>query len=159
MRNAKALAKALLDKGIQLVTGGTDNHLVMIDLTPFNLTGRQAETALRESGITVNRNTVPRDPNGPWYTSGVRLGTAALTTLGMKEEEMREVASLIHSTLSTIQPTTVLKTGLPSKVKYSHDPSVLEKNKSRVHDLLSDYKLYPELNLLLDHKQVLKEST
>src|SRR5487761_4732 len=94
--DARALAEGLLRRGVQLVTGGTDNHLVLADVAAsFGLTGRQAETALLEAGVVTNRNSVPRDPNGAWYTSGVRMGTPALTTLGMGPAELDEVADIL----------------------------------------------------------------
>ncbi len=80
-------------QGMRVLTGGTDNHLMLIDVTTFGLNGRQAESAVTECGITLNRNSIPFDPNGPWFTSGLRLGTAAVTTLGMGVEEMKEIAS------------------------------------------------------------------
>ncbi len=95
VRNAKRLAERLLDKGYQLVTGGTDNHLLLIDLTNKNIKGADAETALGKAGITVNKNTVPFDPRSPFDPSGIRLGTPALTTRGMKEAEMDMVAEWI----------------------------------------------------------------
>ena len=81
--NAKALAEGFLKRGVRLVTGGTDNHIVLVDVRDFGLTGRQAESALLDSGVVTNRNSVPNDPNGAWYTTGVRLGTPALTTRGL----------------------------------------------------------------------------
>jgi len=95
VENSRSLAQACMDEGMTVLTQGTDNHLLLIDVRPFGLTGRQAETAVRECGITLNRNSIPNDPNGAWYTSGIRLGTPALTTRGMKEGEMEEVASFI----------------------------------------------------------------
>ncbi|EUA50514.1 serine hydroxymethyltransferase family protein [Mycobacterium xenopi 3993] len=80
--NAQALAEGFLRRGARLVTGGTDNHIVLLDVTSFGLTGRQAESALLDAGVVTNRNTVPADPNGAWYTSGIRFGTPALTTRG-----------------------------------------------------------------------------
>ena len=81
---------------MQVLTGGTDNHLFLIDVSKsFGITGRQAESALRECGITLNRNSIPQDPNGAWYTSGLRLGTPATTTLGMGPDEFVEVAEVI----------------------------------------------------------------
>ena len=148
--NAKALAKALHEKGLSIVTGGTDNHLVVIDIRSLPLNGRQAEKALKDCGITVNRNTVPNDPNGPWYTSGIRLGTAALTTLGMKEEEMKEIASIIHDVLVNSLPYISSDTQQPSKAKYILEKKILDKSQSRVKTLLSQYKLYPELDLLTE---------
>ena len=86
--NARALADGLLRRGVRLVTGGTDNHLVLTDVSASGLTGRQAEAALLDAGLVTNRNSVPADPNGPWYTSGIRLGTPALTTRGLREAEL-----------------------------------------------------------------------
>ncbi|MGH3662404.1 MAG: glycine hydroxymethyltransferase, partial [Micromonosporaceae bacterium] len=93
--NAQALADGLLSRGAKLVTGGTDNHLVLIDVSSYGITGRQAEAALLDAGIVTNRNSVPQDPNGAWYTSGIRIGTPALTTRGLGPAEMDEVARLI----------------------------------------------------------------
>ena len=85
--NAQTVADGLLRRGVKLVTGGTDNHLVLIDVSTFGLTGRQAEAALLDAGIVTNRNAVPADPNGAWYTSGVRIGTPALTTRGFGADD------------------------------------------------------------------------
>ncbi|MEC7578593.1 MAG: glycine hydroxymethyltransferase, partial [Actinomycetota bacterium] len=90
--NARALAEGIEKRGGRLVTGGTENHLVLVDVRSFGLTGRQAESALEEAGVIVNRNSIPFDPNGAWYTSGIRLGTPALTSIGMSCEDMDEVA-------------------------------------------------------------------
>ena len=87
-----------------MLTGGTDNHLMLIDVTEFGLTGRQAESIMRDAGITLNRNSLPFDANGPWYTSGLRIGTPALTTLGMGEGEMAEIASVFKLLLSASRP-------------------------------------------------------
>ena len=98
--NAKALAEGFLTRGARLVTGGTDNHIVLLDVTSFGLTGRQAESALLDAGIVTNRNAIPADPNGAWYSSGIRFGTPALTTRGLAEEDMTEIASVIATALS-----------------------------------------------------------
>ncbi|MEG1583679.1 MAG: serine hydroxymethyltransferase [Anaerovorax sp.] len=95
LRNAQALAKGLLDKGFKLVSGGTDNHLVLLNLTNKQITGKVAEKILDDAGITTNKNTVPEDPNGPFVTSGIRLGTPAMTTRGFKEAEFAKVAEAI----------------------------------------------------------------
>lgn len=95
VKNAQRLAKNLTDKGYELVTGGTDNHLLLIDLTNKGLKGKEAEDALHSAGITVNKNTVPYDPRPPFDPSGIRLGTPALTTRGLKESEMDQVADWI----------------------------------------------------------------
>ncbi len=97
--NAKVLAESLKEKGFRLVSGGTDNHLILIDLRNFNITGKEAEKILESVGITVNKNMIPYDPKSPFITSGIRLGTPALTTRGMGEEEMREIAELIYETI------------------------------------------------------------
>ena len=93
--NAAVLAKYLMDAGYELVSGGTDNHLMLVDLTNKDITGKDAEHALDLAGITVNKNTVPFETRSPFVTSGVRLGTAALTTRGMKEDDMRTVGAFI----------------------------------------------------------------
>ncbi|MDY7029382.1 MAG: glycine hydroxymethyltransferase, partial [Spirochaetota bacterium] len=95
VENSRALAAACMEEGMVLSSNGTDNHLFLLDVTGFGLNGRQAESVLRECGITMNRNALPEDPNGPWYTSGLRIGTPGVTTLGMGVEEMKEIASII----------------------------------------------------------------
>jgi glycine hydroxymethyltransferase len=100
VKNAKKLAAQLTGKGYQLVTGGTDNHLLLIDLTNKKLSGAEAERALGKAGITVNKNTVPYDPRSPFDPSGIRLGTPALTTRGMKEAEMDQVAEWIDQAIT-----------------------------------------------------------
>lgn len=144
--NCKALAEGLLHKGIRLVTGGTENHLGILDLTAFGLTGRQAETALREAHLTVNRNAIPFDANGPWYTSGIRFGTAATTTLGMGPAEMQEIAEIIFDILSNTKATTT-SSGAPSKAKSETHPAAIERAKTRVSQLLKRYPLYKEILL------------
>jgi glycine hydroxymethyltransferase len=142
--NAKALAKALSDKGVKLTTGGTDNHLMVFDVaSTFGLTGRQAEFALREAGLTVNRNSLPYDKNGAWFTSGVRLGTPAVTTLGMGEPEMGEIADVIVELLKHTQP--ALDEKATSRTKVHIDPKVLPPLQKRIAALLNAYPLYPEL--------------
>lgn len=145
VENANALAQALIKRGARLVTGGTENHLMVADVRPFGLTGRQAETILREAGLTLNRNSIPFDPNGPWYTSGIRLGTPAMTTLGMGTSEMDEIADIILSVLKSSKAKFSEKTNAPSKALVDIDPAVLEGAKKRVKSLLSKYPLYPDL--------------
>ena len=145
VNNARSLAEACLKEGMTVVSGGTDNHLVLLDVRPYGITGRQAETAVRESGVTLNRNTIPFDPNGPWYTSGLRLGTPAVTTLGMGESEMREIASIMHLVLSNTTATTT-KDGKKSKAKYVLDQAVCEQAGARARDLITRYPVYPELD-------------
>jgi glycine hydroxymethyltransferase len=140
--NARALAEGLMRRGVTLVTGGTDNHLVLADVAvSYGLTGRQAETALIEAGVVTNRNSVPRDPNGAWYTSGIRLGTPALTTLGMGPAELDEVADIMATALAATTP----QAG--SKAKHQLDTSVAEACRARCADLLSRYPLYPQIQL------------
>jgi glycine hydroxymethyltransferase len=95
VKNANVFAEELASNGLRLVTGGTETHLVLVDLTPKGITGRDAQAALEEAGIITNRNTIPFDTRSPFVTSGLRAGTAALTTRGMKEEEMKRIASLV----------------------------------------------------------------
>ena len=99
-KNAAALAGALSERGFDLVSGGTDNHLMLLDLRSFDITGKEAEHRLDEVGITVNKNAIPFDPQSPFITSGVRIGTPAVTTRGMVEEDMVEIAELIRMTLT-----------------------------------------------------------
>ncbi|MFH2101023.1 MAG: serine hydroxymethyltransferase [Candidatus Micrarchaeota archaeon] len=95
VKNAKVLAEELVSLGLRIVTGKTETHLILVDLTPKGITGKDAQIALEESGIIVNRNTIPFDPKSPFITSGVRIGTAALTTRGMKEDEMKRIAAML----------------------------------------------------------------
>ncbi len=145
--NASALAAGIEKRGGRLVTGGTDNHLVLVDVRQFGITGRQAESALEESGVVVNRNSIPFDPNGAWYTSGIRLGTPALTSLGMAESEMDEVADIICSTLQDTEPQTT-SSGENSKAQFKLSDKVRDTNRSRAGDLLTKNPLYPDLHLL-----------
>lgn len=147
VENAQALAERLMERGVRLVTGGTENHQVIMDVGQFNITGRQAETALREAYLTANRNTIPFDKNGPWYTSGVRLGTPACTTLGMGVDEMGAIADLIVDILSDAKPTIVEKTGLPSKANVTLSEYVIENGKNIVKGLLERFPLYPEIKV------------
>ena len=98
-KNARALAEALAEKGFRLVSGGTDNHLMLVDLRPKKLNGKRAQEVLDLAGITTNKNAIPNDPNPPYKTSGLRLGTPAVTTRGMKEPEMEEIADLLDRAL------------------------------------------------------------
>ncbi|MET0410834.1 MAG: serine hydroxymethyltransferase, partial [Polyangiaceae bacterium] len=103
--NASALADSLQSQGMSVLTGGTDNHLLLLDVAQsFGLTGRQAESALRQCRLTLNRNSLPDDQNGPWYTSGLRFGTPAVSTLGMGKTEMNEIATIVKQVLSATKP-------------------------------------------------------
>jgi glycine hydroxymethyltransferase len=140
--NARALADGLMRRGGTLVTGGTDNHLVLLDVTStYGLTGRQAESALLDAGVVTNRNSIPGDRNGAWYTSGIRLGTPALTTLGMGAAELEEVADLIDTAL---RATTTVG---PSKAKYAVADGVAASVRSRAGTLLDGFPLYPDITL------------
>jgi glycine hydroxymethyltransferase len=144
--NARALADGLLGRGARLVSGGTDNHLILLDVTGYGLTGRQAESALLDSGIVTNRNAIPADPNGAWYTSGVRIGTPALTTRGLGTAEMDEIAGLMHTVLSQVRPGTTAA-GAPSKASYDLDPSVRSRVQEQAAELLAGFPLYPSVDL------------
>ncbi|MCD6417413.1 serine hydroxymethyltransferase [bacterium] len=126
--NARAMADEFENLGVRLVSGGTDNHLMLLDLRSLNITGKQAEEALGKADITVNRNTIPFDPQKPFITSGVRIGTPAVTTRGMKENEMREIARMIHKVLTNID-----------------DESVISDVGKKVKELCEAFPLYPEL--------------
>ncbi|MCG8470335.1 MAG: serine hydroxymethyltransferase [Desulfobacterales bacterium] len=125
VKNAAALAEALIERGFDLVSGGTDNHLMLLDLTRMEVTGKEAEEALDQAGITANKNVVPFDTRSPFVTSGVRIGTPVLTTRGMKEAEMVQVADFMARVL-----------------KNRHDVSALEVIRSEVTDLCQSYPLF-----------------
>jgi len=144
--NAVALADGLMRRGARLVTGGTDNHLALIDVSTFGLTGRQAESALLDSGIVTNRNAIPRDPNGAWYTSGVRIGTPALTSRGFGAAEFDQVAELIVNVLSSTTPAAA-PSGGSSKAKYVLADGVAVKTHAAANELLEANPLYPGLDL------------
>jgi glycine hydroxymethyltransferase len=146
VKNSAYLAQACINKGMKVATGGTDNHLFLIDVTPFGLTGRQAESALRDCGITLNRNSLPYDINGPWYTSGLRIGTAAVTTLGMKEKEMDTIADILHTVVSNTKPTTAAS-GEQSKAKYLTEEKAASNAKTMVKGLLDRHAVYPNIDL------------
>ena len=145
IENARALAEGLLKRGICVVTQGTDNHLVLIDVSRLGITGTIAESALTESGVTANRNMVPFDLNGAWYTSGLRLGTPALTTLGMGKDEMDEVADIINKIVRHTRPKLWKKQVRLVKLRGETDLAILDEAKCRIRALLDRYPLYPEL--------------
>lgn len=125
--NAKAFGEALQEQGLTIVSGGTDNHLVLLDVRNLSLTGKVAERALDDVGITTNKNTIPFDPESPFVTSGVRMGTAAVTTRGFKEDDMREVAAMITDVL-----------------KNTEDEAKLNEVRGRVEALTARFPLYPK---------------
>ena len=126
VRNARVLGEALVQRGCTLVSGGTDTHLLLVDLRAQDITGKHAEEALGRAGIHVNKNTVPGDPRSPFVTSGVRLGSSALTTRGMGENEMRRVAQCIHD---------ILRDG---------DDATVERVAREVRELAGEFPLYPD---------------
>jgi glycine hydroxymethyltransferase len=118
--NAKKLAEVLADKGLRIVSGGTDNHLLLVDMRPIHITGKKAEKILDDIGITVNKNTIPFDPEKPFVTSGIRIGTPAITTRGMKESDMEELGSYLYEALIRRDDEAFLKS-LSEKVKAMTD--------------------------------------
>jgi len=126
--NARALAEGLLERGFDLVSGGTDSHLLLVDLRSKGITGKKAEEALEPAGITVNKNAVPFDPEKPFVTSGIRIGTAALTTRGFGEEEMRHIARLIADVIES-----------------PDDETVRHHAHAEASEMASVFPLYPEL--------------
>ncbi len=144
--NAKSLAEGFLKRGATLVTGGTDNHIVLLDVSSFGLTGRQAESALLDAGVVTNRNSVPQDPNGAWYTSGIRIGTPALTTRGFGHDDFDKVADLMVDVLKNTQPGTN-KAGAPSKATYVLADGVADRIHAASAEMLDEHPLYPGLEL------------
>ena len=129
IKNAKVLADELMTYDFNVISNGTDNHLLLIDLTNKGVTGKQAENSLGEAGITVNKNMVPFDERSPFVTSGIRIGTPAATTRGMKETEMKKIAELINKVIDNID-----------------DNKVLQDVKENIKKLCSEFPLYPGLN-------------
>jgi glycine hydroxymethyltransferase len=125
--NAKALAAALIGRELHVVSGGTDNHLMLVDLRSRGLTGKVAEQALDKAGITVNKNTVPRETQSPFVTSGIRIGTPAVTTRGMREAEMQKIAELIDRVLQA-----------------PDDEASTDAVRAEVRQLTAAFPLYPE---------------
>ena len=125
VKNAKALAEALIRKGFKIVSGGTDTHLMLVDLRNKRLTGDVAEEVLDKAGITVNKNSIPHDPEKPFVTSGIRLGTPALTTRGMVEEDMKKIAELMSDALD-----------------HRYDDDYLDSLKKEVRNLTKRFPLY-----------------
>lgn len=146
LENANALAEGLQAEGFRLVSGGTENHMVIVDISSLQITGRQAETACRQAHITCNRNAIPFDPNGPWYTSGIRLGTPALTTLGMGVHEMKKIAKIISAALKNTKAATAVSGGA-SKSQIITDTELFDRLKGEVSELLHAFPLYPEIEL------------
>ncbi len=127
VKNSQAMAEVLADEGLRLVSGGTDNHLILLDLTNLSLTGLEAETVLGKAHITVNNNTIPRESRSPFVTSGLRIGTPAVTTRGMKEDEMRRIGHFIARIL-----------------KHIKDDAIVKSVGAEVHEMAKNFPLYPE---------------
>ena len=127
VKNAATLAAFLMDNGIRLMSGGTDNHLMLVDLRGLDITGKDAEHCLEQAGITVNKNTIAFDPQSPFITSGIRIGTPAVTTRGMKESEMKRIGGFIIDVL-----------------RHPHDAAVISRIKKDVHELCAGFPLYPD---------------
>ncbi|AEH50692.1 serine hydroxymethyltransferase [Pseudothermotoga thermarum] len=134
VKNAKVLAQKLSELGLRIVSGGTDTHLMLVDLTPINVTGKAAEKALEKCGITVNKNTIPNETRPPFIASGIRIGTPAVTTRGMKEEQMEEIATLIHRVLTNVLDE---EGNVPENVQ--------QEVISRVKELCNQFPLYPQI--------------
>jgi glycine hydroxymethyltransferase len=148
VENCQALAGSCIKNGLEVLTGGTDNHLFLVNVRGLGITGRQAESALLESGVILNRNSLPSDPNGPWYTSGLRIGTAAATTLGMGKAEMEEIGAIIALVLkNTTQAPDAKDPAKKSKAKYLIAEKAKAEAIARVKTLLDRYPVYPELDL------------
>ena len=126
--NAQAMAKAFVEKGYQLISNGTDNHLMLIDLRNKNISGKKAEQALVKADITLNKNMVPFDDKSAFVTSGIRVGTAAITTRGMKEEHMQFVVNMIDNVLMN-----------------ADDQNVISNVRGQVNEFMQQFVLYPEL--------------
>ena len=127
VKNSQAMATVLADEGLRLVSGGTDNHLILLDLTNLGLTGLEAEVALGKAHITVNKNTIPNESRSPFVTSGLRIGTPAVTTRGMREEEMRRIGHYIATVLKDIK-----------------NEAKIKKVGAEVHEMAQRFPLYPE---------------
>lgn len=145
--NARALCEVFLKEGLHVVSNGTDNHMLVLDVSSYGITGRHAEKALLECGICLNRNAILHDPNGPWYTSGIRIGTPALTTLGMKPHEMQKVGQLIIRVLKSTRPSVNSSTQKASLAKYVLDEKVKSQVSYEIKELLEQFPLYPEIRL------------
>ena len=126
--NAQSMAKAFVDKGYQLISGGTDNHLMLIDLRNKNISGKKAEQALVQADITLNKNMVPFDDKSAFVTSGIRVGTAAITTRGMKEADMQFVVNVVDKVLMN-----------------ADDTALIDSVRGEVNEFMKQFVLYPEL--------------
>ena len=127
VKNAQALAGHLMENGVELISNGTDNHMMLVDLTNLGITGKDAETSLEKAGITVNKNNIPFDTQSPFVTSGIRIGTPAVTTRGMKTDEMRTIGDFIVDVL-----------------KHAEDEDLIRRTRERVHEFCAQFPLFQE---------------
>src|SRR2546425_6494143 len=146
VENAAAPAEALQSNDVTVVTGGSENHIVLVDVRPFGLTGRQAEGALRSAGVTLNRNVIPYDTNGSWYTGGLRIGTPAVTTCARGAAESGEFPAITPGFLLARGPTKTAS-GKPSLANYTVEEGTRAQAEERARDLLGRFPLYPEIEL------------
>jgi glycine hydroxymethyltransferase len=128
IKNAKCIAEEMMKRNYNVISGGTDTHLVLIDLTKKDVSGKQAEQSLEKAGITINKNMVPFDKRSPFVTSGIRIGTSAITTRGMKTDQMKIIAEMIDTIVNN-----------------HDDEKKINKIRDKVRELSSDFPLYPEL--------------
>ncbi|BBB14925.1 serine hydroxymethyltransferase [Candidatus Rickettsiella viridis] len=146
MLNAKAMAETMAEKGYKIVSGGTDNHLFLVDLTDKNITGKAAENVLEAAYMTINKNAVPNDPRSPFVTSGIRLGTPALTTRGMKEQEMQQVAAWVCMVLDRLKDSAELESDAQNQLIGSLKESVeIKKIKQEVIALCRRFPVYSRM--------------
>jgi glycine hydroxymethyltransferase len=148
VENTQALSAACMRNGLEVLTGGSDNHLFLVNVRGMGLTGRQAESSNHDCNITLNRNSLPFDPNGPWYTSGLRIGTAAVTTLGMGTREMEAIGGIIALVLKNTVPVSDTMS-VKSKSKYTIAEQAKSEAQGRVKEVLDRFPVYPELDVAL----------
>ena len=151
VENARALSAGCIERGLHVLSGGTDNHLVLLDLRPQGLTGFQGEAVLRRCGLTLNRNAIASDPEKPMITSGLRLGTPAVSTLGMGPSEMKKIAAILELVLKNTERGAIAsgaQAGQPSKREFVIAGHAERKAREMVAELLDQFPVYPELDLL-----------
>lgn len=154
--NSQALAAACRKQGIKVHTETTENHIVLLDMRPLGLTGFQCEAALRQCGVTLNRNALPFDTESPLITSGLRLGTPAVSTLGMGPSEMEEIAAIVASVLKNLTPS-LTKSGAKSKREFTVPDQVRTDAIDRVGALLNRFPLYPQIDLAVLERRYLRD--
>jgi glycine hydroxymethyltransferase len=154
--NSQALAAACRKQGIKVHTETTENHIVLLDMRPLGLTGFQCEAALRQCGVTLNRNALPFDTESPLITSGLRLGTPAVSTLGMGPSEMEEIAAIVASVLKNLTPA-LTKSGAKSKREFTVPDKIRTDAIDRVGTLLNRFPLYPQIDLGVLERRYLRD--